>query len=87
MMKTKLNYLRSEDLVDHLLAHHCSFLTVYVNVNYLKYVLIKLIKIQYVIAFVFLCLCNIQVEEAQKRLNKWDDTKKEPLLVGVTDDN
>uniref|UniRef100_A0A453GR58 Protein DETOXIFICATION n=3 Tax=Aegilops tauschii TaxID=37682 RepID=A0A453GR58_AEGTS len=28
-----------------------------------------------------------EVEEAQKRLNKWDDTKKEPLLVGVTDDN
>uniref|UniRef100_A0A0D9VVU2 Protein DETOXIFICATION n=1 Tax=Leersia perrieri TaxID=77586 RepID=A0A0D9VVU2_9ORYZ len=30
---------------------------------------------------------NNEVEEAQKRLNKWEDKKKEPLLAGIRDNN
>ncbi|XP_052147228.1 protein DETOXIFICATION 40 isoform X2 [Oryza sativa Japonica Group] len=30
---------------------------------------------------------NNEVEEAQKRLNKWEDKKKEPLLTGIRDNN
>ncbi|VAH85655.1 unnamed protein product [Triticum turgidum subsp. durum] len=28
-----------------------------------------------------------EVEEAHKRLNKWDDTKKQPLLTAATDNS
>uniref|UniRef100_A0A0E0KFR0 Protein DETOXIFICATION n=1 Tax=Oryza punctata TaxID=4537 RepID=A0A0E0KFR0_ORYPU len=30
---------------------------------------------------------NNEVNEAQKRLNKWEDKKKEPLLAGIRDNN
>ncbi|KAF0921694.1 hypothetical protein E2562_013431 [Oryza meyeriana var. granulata] len=30
---------------------------------------------------------NNEVEDAQKRLNKWEDKKKEPLLAGIRDNN
>jgi hypothetical protein len=41
----------------------------------------------HIIAAIVLSLIIAQVEEAQKRLNKWEDKKTEPLLSGVRNDN
>ena len=45
------------------------------------------VLLNYYSAKVALSFLIVQVEEAQKRLNKWEDKKREPLLAGVTNDS